>query len=66
MLELFGQNNIEIGTEVCDAAYKVIAVHPEWKLIFLVGEDKTLLAYDMNRSKVHVLPAWAIGYPRST
>ena len=64
-LELFGKN-IEIGTEVCDAAYRVIAVHPKWNLIFLVGEDKSLLAYDMNRSKVHVLPAWAIVYPRST
>jgi hypothetical protein len=47
-------------------SYKVIAVHPEWNLIFLVGEDKTLLAYDINRSKVHVLPSWAISYPRST
>jgi hypothetical protein len=28
-LELFGKKNIEIGTEVCDAAYRVIAVHPE-------------------------------------
>ena len=65
-LELFGKNNIEIGTEVCDTAYRVIAVHPEWNLIILVGEDKTLLAYDMNRIKVHVLPAWAIGYLRST
>jgi hypothetical protein len=58
--------NIEIGTEVCDAAYKVIAVHLEWNLIFLVREDKSLLAYDMNRSKVHVLPTRAISYPRST
>ena len=58
--------NIEIGTEVCDEAYRVIAVHLEQNLIFLVGEDKSLLAYDMNRSTVHVLPAWAIGYPRST
>jgi hypothetical protein len=65
-LELFGKKNIEIGTEVCDAAYKVNAVHPEWNLIFLVGEDKSLLAYDMNCSKVHVLPARAISYPRST
>ena len=48
-LELFGKKNIEIGTEVCDVAYRVIAVYPEWNLIFLVGEDKTLLAYDMNR-----------------
>ena len=29
----------------------------ERNLIFLVGEDKTLLAYDMNRIKVHVLLA---------
>ena len=65
-LELFGKKNIEIGTEVCDAAYRVIVVHLEWNLIFLVGEDKSLLTYDMNCSKVHVLPAWAIGYPRST
>jgi glutamine amidotransferase-like uncharacterized protein len=44
MLELFGKKNIEIGNEVCDVAYRVIAVHPEWNLIFPVGEDKTLLA----------------------
>jgi hypothetical protein len=36
-LELFGKKNIEIGTEVCDAVYRVIAVHSEWNLIFLVG-----------------------------
>jgi hypothetical protein len=36
------------------------------KFDFFVGEDKSLLAYDMNCSKVHVLPAQAIGYPRST
>ena len=65
-LELFGKKNIEISNEVCDVAYKVITVHPEWNLIFLVGEDKTLIAYDMNRSKVHILLAWPIGYPRST
>ena len=65
-LELFGKKNIEIGTKVYDAAYRVIVVHPEWNLIFLVGEDKSLLTYDMNCSKVHVLSARAIGYPRST
>ena len=26
-LEIFGQNNIEFGFEVCDAEYRVIAVH---------------------------------------
>jgi hypothetical protein len=65
-LELIEKKNIGIGTEVCDLAYRVIAVHPEWNLIFLVGEKKSLLAYDMNRSKVHVLVARAISYPRST
>ena len=65
-MEPFGKKNIKIGTKVYDAAYRVIAVHLEWNLIFLVGEDKSLLAFDMNRSKVHVLPAQAIGYPRST
>jgi hypothetical protein len=65
-LELFGKKNIEISTEVYDAAYKVIAVHLEWNLIFLIGEDKSLLAYDMNRSKVNVLPTQAVDYPRST
>jgi hypothetical protein len=64
-LELFEKKNIEIGTEVGDAAYKVIVVHSEWNLIFFVGEGKSLLSYDMNRSK-HVLPARVIGYPRST
>jgi hypothetical protein len=42
-LELSGKKNIEIGTEVCDAAYRVIAVHPEWNLIFLVWRTKHCL-----------------------
>jgi hypothetical protein len=28
-LELSRKKNIEIGTEVCDVAYRVIAVYPE-------------------------------------
>ena len=66
MLEIFGQNNIEFGYEVCDMEYRVIAVHLEWNLIFLVGEDRTLLAYDMNYEKVHDLPTWVIRCPRPT
>ena len=65
-LQLFGLNNIGLGSEAANADYRVIAVHLEWNLIFLVGEDKTMLAYDMSHSKVHVLPAHAIDYPRST
>jgi hypothetical protein len=29
MLEIFGQNNIEFGYEVCDVEYRVITVHLE-------------------------------------
>ena len=29
MLEILGQNNIELGYEVCDAEYRVIVVHLE-------------------------------------
>ena len=57
MLEIFGWNNIQFGYDVCDADYRVIATHLEWNLIFLVGEDKKLIAYDMNIKKVLVLPA---------
>ena len=65
-LEIFGQNNIEFNYEVCDAEYRVIAVHLEWILIFLVGEDITLLAYDMDHKKVHVFPTQVIRCPRPT
>jgi hypothetical protein len=46
--------------------YRVIAVHLEWNLIFLVGEDRTLMAYDMSHRKVHVLPTRVVRYRRST
>ena len=65
-LDIFGQNNIEFDYKVYDAEYRVIAVHLEWNLIFLIGEDRTLLAYDMNHKKVHVLPTWVICYSRPT
>jgi hypothetical protein len=44
----------------------VIVVHLEWNLIFFVGEDKTLLVYEMNHSKVHALLARALAILRST
>ena len=50
-LQLFGLNNIGLGSKATNADYRVIAVHLEWNLIFLVGEDKTLMAYDMSRRK---------------
>ena len=61
---LFRQNNIDIGSELCDEDYRVITVHPEWNLIFFVGEDRTLIAYDMDRRKVHVIHACVIRFRR--
>ena len=66
MLQLFGLNNIGIGSEAANADYRVIAGHLEWNLIFLIGENRTLMAYNMSRRKVHVLPSWVVRYPRST
>ena len=40
-----------------DLAYTVITVHLEWNLIFFVRTEKTIIAYDMDRRKVHVIPA---------
>ena len=66
MLDIFGQNNIQFGYDISDADYRVIVVHLEWNLIFLIGEDRTLMAYDMSRRKIHVHLARVIRYPRST
>ena len=60
--QLFGQNNIEFSYVNCDADYKVITVHPEWNLIFFIREERTLIVYDMDRKKVHVIPARVIQY----
>jgi hypothetical protein len=64
-LQLFGLNNIQLGSVAANVDYRVIAVHLEYNLIFLIGEDRTLMAYDMSRRKVYVLPAWVVRYPRS-
>jgi hypothetical protein len=65
-LEIFGWDNIQFGYDVCDVDYRVIAVHLEWNLIFLLGEDKKLIAYDMNLRIVLVLPAHFMRYRRPT
>ena len=65
-LQLFGLNNIGLGSEAANADYRVIVVHLEWNLIFLIGEDRTLTAYDMSCRKVHALHAWVVRYPKST
>ena len=62
-LQLFGLNNIGLGSEATNTDYRVIEVHLEWNLIFLVGEDRTLMPYDLSCRKVHVLPAQVVRYP---
>jgi hypothetical protein len=63
--QLFGHMNIKVGSELYDDKYRVITVHLEWNFIFLVGKDRTLIAYDMDRRKVHVLYACVIRFCRS-
>ena len=53
--QLFGHMNIKVGSELCDEEYRVITVHLEWNFIFLVGKNRTLIAYDMDRRKVHII-----------
>jgi hypothetical protein len=43
----------------------VITVHLEWNFIFLIGKDRTLIAYYMDRRKVHVIHARVIRFCRS-
>jgi len=57
--------NIKVGSELCDDEYRVIIVHPEWNFIFLVGNDRSLIAYDMDHKKVHVIHAHVIRFCRS-
>ena len=57
--------NIKVGSELYDEEYRVITVHLEWNFIFLVGKDRTLIAYDMDRRKVHVIHARVIHFCRS-
>jgi hypothetical protein len=63
--ELFGRMNIEVGSELCDEEYRVITVHLEWNFIFLIEKDRTLIAYDMDYRKVHVIHAHVIRFCRS-
>ena len=63
--ELFGRMNIKVGSKLCSEEYRVITVHPKWNFIFLVGKDRTLIAYDMDRRKVHVIHARVIRFCRS-
>jgi hypothetical protein len=63
--DLFGCMNIKISSELCDEEYIVLTVHPEWNFIFLVGKDRTLIAYDMDGRKFHAIHDHVIRFCRS-
>ena len=54
---MFEKTNIKFGYVDYDLAYTAITVHPEWNSIFFVGAERTIIAYDMDRRKVHVILA---------
>jgi hypothetical protein len=58
---LFGRINIRFGGVAWAFEYTVITVHLEWNLIFFAGEDGTIIAYDMDRKRVRVIPAMSFG-----
>ena len=63
---LFGRINIKFSFMDCVDDNTVIIVQPEWNLIFFAGEDGTTIAYDMDRIRVHVIPARVFRYGRCT
>ena len=63
-LNVFGWTDTQFGFLDCDADYTTIAIHPEWNIIFLVEEERTIIAYNMDNRKVYVIPALAIWYVR--
>ena len=63
---LFGRINIRFGYLDFDDEDTVIKVHPEWNLIFFAREDGTIIAYNMDRKKVHVILVCVFWYGRRT
>ena len=61
---LFERINIRFGFMDWVDEYTVITVHLEWNLIFFVREERTIIAYDMDCRKVHVIPTHVIWYGR--
>jgi hypothetical protein len=61
---LFGRINIRFGFVDWVAKYIVIIVHPKWNMISFAGEDGTIITYDMDRRRVHVIPALVFLYVR--
>ena len=63
---LFGRINIRFGYPDFDDEDIVIIVHLEWNLIFFAREDGTIIAYNMDHQKVHVISVRVFRYGRCT
>jgi hypothetical protein len=63
---LFGRINIRFGFLDFIDEDIVIIIHLERNLIFFAGEDGTIIAYDMDRISVRVIPARVFQYGRRT
>jgi hypothetical protein len=66
-LKVFRKTNIQFGYVDYDSDYTAITVHLEYNLIVFVGEERTrrtIIAYNMDRRKVHVIPARLCFYGR--
>jgi hypothetical protein len=63
-LKVFGKTNIQFGYMDYESDYTTITVHPEWNLIFFIGQERRFIAYDMDRRKVHAIPARVFRYGR--
>ena len=63
---LFGRINIRFGFLDFVDEDIVITIHPEWNLIFLPREVGTIIAYDMDRISVRVIPTRVFRYGRHT
>ena len=61
---MFGKTNIQFGYVDYESDYTAIIVHLELNLIFFVGEERRFIAYDMDRRKVHAIPARVFRYGR--
>jgi hypothetical protein len=65
-LKVFGKTNIEFAYFDVDESYSAVTVHLEWNLLLFVGvgEERAIIAYNMDNRKVHVIPTHYIQYGR--
>jgi hypothetical protein len=63
---LFERINIRFGDLDFVDEDIVITTHPEWNLIFFAGKDGSIIAYDMDHKRVHVIPIRVFWYGRRT